>query len=249
MFRAVALAVLMGWVLAVPAGADYATGVRYWGRGDFTGAAGAFRPDAQAGNAEAQYMMGRLTSLGDGVPQDFVQAWVWFDRAARQGHSLATAARTSMEHILTPEQLALARTADQPRTASVAPVPPLQQLQQPVEGRTVVLVPRQGVVVSTGSARRSTTPARLVSPGPTVEGNLLASGDLPERVREVQRALMRAGYYSGPVDGALTPSTRQAIRTYQRGIGQPETGLLSTAMVEQLAEDDRIWADPQQAAR
>ncbi|MBC7952714.1 MAG: peptidoglycan-binding protein [Rhodospirillaceae bacterium] len=247
MFRPLAVAIVVSWAAMAPASADYGTGVRYWGHGDFTGAAREFMPAAQAGDGESQYMMGRLYSLGDGVPKDFVQAWVWFDRAARQGHSLAGEARDSMAHILTPDQLALARASGQP-VAAQAMVQP--QPQQPVEGRQVVLVPRQGVVASARkpAARK---PARLAAPGATAEGWLLASGDLTERVRQVQRSLMREGYYDGPADGTLAPVTRDAIRRYQRDVGLPQTGLLSTPMVEQLAQDDqiRMKSDQQQAAR
>lgn len=242
MFRPLAVAVVVSWAAMAPANADYAAGVRYWGRGDFTGAAREFLPAAQAGDVESQYMMGRLYSLGDGVPKDFVQAWVWFDSAASLGHSLAADARESMAHILTPDQLAQARGVAQPQPALAQAIQP----QQPVEGRQVVLVPRQGVV---GSAARK--PARLAAPGATAEGRLLASGDLTERVRQAQRSLMREGYYDGPADGTLAPATRDAFRRYQRDVGLPQTGLLSTPMVEQLAEDDqiRMKSDQQQAAR
>ncbi|MBC7906153.1 MAG: peptidoglycan-binding protein [Rhodospirillaceae bacterium] len=246
MFRPLALAVILGCALAAQARADYATGVRFWGHGDFTGAAREFLPAAQTGDAESQYMMGRLYSLGDGVPKDFVQAWVWFDRAARQGHSLAAEARESMAHILTPDQLAQARGVAQPALAQA--LPSQQRIEQPLEGRQVVLVPRQGVVAQPRPARN---PARLAAPGATVEGRLLASGDLTARLRQVQRSLIREGYYDGPADGALTVATRDAIRRYQRDVGLPQTGLLNTPMVEQLAQDDqiRIRSDQQQAAR
>lgn len=250
MFRRLAVAVVVGCAAVTPASADYINGVRFWGRGDFTDAAREFLPAAQAGDVEAQYMMGRLYSLGDGVPKDFVQAWVWFDRAARRGHSLAAEARDGMTQILTPDQLAQARASEQPGLAQ-APVaqPPLQlQPEQPVEGREVVLVPRQGVVASPRPVR---TPARMTAPGATAEGRLLASGDLTERVRQVQRSLMREGYFDGPADGTLAPATRDAIRRYQRDVGLPQTGLISAAMVKQLAQDDqiRMKSDQQQAAR
>ncbi|MBX9635391.1 MAG: peptidoglycan-binding protein [Magnetospirillum sp.] len=251
---ALGVVVFMGW--AAPAAADYGNGVRFWGRGDFAGAAREFLPAAQRGDAESQYMMGRLYSLGDGVPQDFVQAWVWFDRAARHGHALAAQARDAMAQVLTPGQQALAQASErppaQPSLVPPRPGPLAATPQEPVQGRAVVLVPRQGVVASARPPRRS--PARLVAPGATVEGHLLAAGDLTERVREVQLSLSHAGYYSGPLNGALAPATRQAIRDYQRDTGLPQTGLLSSRMVEQLAQSDqlladRIRADQQQAAR
>ena len=40
---------------------------------------------AKAGQAEAQYILGVLYYLGQGVPQDFVQAANWYRKAAEQG--------------------------------------------------------------------------------------------------------------------------------------------------------------------
>jgi hypothetical protein len=227
---------------AAPAAADYRSGVEAWGRGDFAAAARAFLPAAQAGDAESQYMMGRLYSLGDGVPRDFVQAWVWFDRAARQGHQLAAEARESMDHVLNAAQLAQAHALAVPPSLAQAP-PPLNTQQQaaaPPEAtdtaRAVVLVPRRGVVTTT-------TPARLTAHGPTDEGRVLAADDGPARIREVQRALRASGVYAGALDGVLGPATRAAIRADQRAHGESETGHLSARLLA------RAGADQQQAAR
>ena len=50
-----------------------------------------FGPLARAGNPDAQFYMGRLTSLGLGVPQDLAKATEWFRLAAQQGHVEAEA--------------------------------------------------------------------------------------------------------------------------------------------------------------
>lgn len=229
--RPLVLAILLPLLVPATVLADYRSGVRAWGHGDFATAAAAFLPAAQAGEPEAQYMMGRLYSLGDGVPRDFVQAWVWFDRAARQGHELAAEARQSMDQVLNAGQLAQARAqAVPPPPAAVPRPPPAVVATVPAAERPVVLVPRQSVA--------GAVPARLVAPGPTDEGRLAALGDLAERVRAVQHSLQVAGYYGGPLDGALGPATRQAIRAYQRDAGQPPTGRLTAQVVEELAAVD-----------
>lgn len=51
---------------------------------------------------------------------------------------------------------------------------------------------------------------------------------------DVQRALRRNGYYSGPVDGEIGPMTRSAIRAYQRDHDLRETGTITTALLERL---------------
>jgi hypothetical protein len=51
---------------------------------------------------------------------------------------------------------------------------------------------------------------------------------------DVQSALRRRGYYSGPVDGEIGPMTRSAIRAYQRDHDLRETGTITTALLERL---------------
>lgn len=126
---------------------DYQTGVRAWARGDYAAAAAAFQSAAEAGEPESQYMMGRLYSLGDGVPQDFVQAWLWFDRAARHGHAAAAEARDGLDHVLNAGQLALAHQLAMPPPSPVLPPPSSEVAAAPADaGRPVVLVPRRGTV-------------------------------------------------------------------------------------------------------
>lgn len=234
-FRALAaFCALAAW----PAAADYAAGVRAWGRSDFTTAAREFLPAAQAGDAEAQFMMGRLYALGDGVPTDWGQAWVWHDRAARQGHAEARVSRESMETILTPAQLAAARASVAPvQVASGIPVTtPALAVPPPPDNRQVVLVQRRGVIGP---------PASLSAPAATEEGRLLAAGNLAENIRLVQRRLNGAGYQAGPVDGVPGERTRQAIRAWQRSHGLNPSGIVT---VELLASLEAAETD-QQAAR
>lgn len=156
--RPFALLLLLLTVLSSRAAlGDYQTGVRAWGQGDYAAAAAAFLPAAEAGEPESQYMMGRLFALGDGVPRDFVQAWLWFDRAARQGHAQAAQSRAMLEHVLNPQQLALARQlAMPPASAQPAPAPspatPVREAPRMVESRAerpLLLVPRRGPVAVT----------------------------------------------------------------------------------------------------
>lgn len=160
--RPLALSVVLIVLLSRAALGDYQAGVRAWGHGDYAAAAAAFLPAAQAGEPESQYMMGRLYALGDGVPRDFVQAWLWFDRAARRGHGAAAEARAGLEHVLTPQQLALAQQVATPPVAPAAPMRALPEAPRPlpeapriVESgaeRPLVLVPRRGTVEGAPSA-------------------------------------------------------------------------------------------------
>jgi hypothetical protein len=52
--------------------------------------------------------------------------------------------------------------------------------------------------------------------------------------RRIQAALLRIGYYPGPVDGEFGPDTRAAIRRLQHELGDPLSGELTPAEVVQL---------------
>ena len=47
------------------------------------------RVDANAGDADAQVPLGIAYALGQGVPQDYVEAVSWYRKAADQGNVIA----------------------------------------------------------------------------------------------------------------------------------------------------------------
>ena len=49
----------------------------------------ACRVAAEAGHADAQYSLGYMYSMGEGVPQDYAEAAAWYHRAAEQGDTSA----------------------------------------------------------------------------------------------------------------------------------------------------------------
>ncbi|MBK9306541.1 MAG: sel1 repeat family protein [Nitrospira sp.] len=49
----------------------------------------AVQAQANQGDAEAQNSLGELYAKGMGMPQDYAQARVWYEKAAAQGHPLA----------------------------------------------------------------------------------------------------------------------------------------------------------------
>ncbi len=61
--------------------AAYQRGDAAYQRGDYATAIRELRPLAEQGVAEAQYSLGIMYGDGLGVPQDYVQAHMWFDLA------------------------------------------------------------------------------------------------------------------------------------------------------------------------
>ena len=58
-------------------------------RKDFATAIAMWRPLAEAGNAEAQTLLGAMYWSGEGVPRDHKEAAKWYLRAAEKGYARA----------------------------------------------------------------------------------------------------------------------------------------------------------------
>jgi TPR repeat protein len=85
--RAAALA--FGLLTAVPAAADFADGLAAYDAGDYRAALEAWRPLAEADNAEAQVALADLYASGALGAARPGQAAEWYRRAAEQGHAMA----------------------------------------------------------------------------------------------------------------------------------------------------------------
>jgi TPR repeat protein len=68
--------------LAMPAWTDFQDGLEAAQRGDFETAFREWQPLSEQGNAEAQFSLGFMYRRGDGVPQDYVQAHMWWRSSA-----------------------------------------------------------------------------------------------------------------------------------------------------------------------
>ena len=60
----------------------YLEGAAAYRRGDYATAIRELRPLAEQGNAAAQNILGFMYDVGKGVPQDYVQALMWYNLAA-----------------------------------------------------------------------------------------------------------------------------------------------------------------------
>ena len=75
--------------LSAPAGADFKTGLEAYKRGDYRASFGQWKPLAEAGNAPAQFNLGILYENGLGVAKDAIEAYRWYQKAARQDYGPA----------------------------------------------------------------------------------------------------------------------------------------------------------------
>ncbi len=72
-------------LVASPALADMKAAWDAYDRGDYQKAADLFRAEAEAGNADAQYMLGAIYNDGQIGPRDYATAARWYEKAASQG--------------------------------------------------------------------------------------------------------------------------------------------------------------------
>ena len=77
-------------VAPAPSRADFAAGLKAYDAGNFKTAMKEWLPLAQAGDAEAQFRVGRLYDVGEGVPPDGKSAVYWYEKAQVQGNLKAT---------------------------------------------------------------------------------------------------------------------------------------------------------------
>ena len=60
-----------------------------------------------------------------------------------------------------------------------------------------------------------------------------------DQIREVQRALLRQGYYAGSVDGNFGPKTERALRQFQKAQQLPVTGKIGGVSRDQIRKVQR----------
>jgi TPR repeat protein len=78
-----AMVIALGWQSAAMAG--FAEGATAYNAKNYAVALKEIRPLAQAGNADAEHLMGLMYYMGRGVPQDYKTALEWHRKAALQG--------------------------------------------------------------------------------------------------------------------------------------------------------------------
>ncbi len=89
---------------------DLKKGLAAYKKGDYETALREWRPLAEAGHSGAQYNLGFNYVQGKGVPKDLVQAYFWFDLAARQDKAIAKQLRDGVAQKMTKEQVTEAQT-------------------------------------------------------------------------------------------------------------------------------------------
>jgi len=102
------LTVLFGSV-GISAGADLQKGWTAYQSGNFATALREWRPLAEKGNADAQYLVGGMYATGQGVIRDWVFAHMWGNLAASNGNENGGKLREIAAKNMTPADLSTAQ--------------------------------------------------------------------------------------------------------------------------------------------
>ena len=106
---ALMLAMLLSMVLVGATGramaADLAKGTAAYEAGDYATAVQERRPLAKAGHAESQFNLGLIYGMRQGVPQDYIAAYMWLNLAASNGITRAISARFLARRLLSQAEI------------------------------------------------------------------------------------------------------------------------------------------------
>jgi len=109
MKRAAFLCVTALVLITSVARADFEDGVKAARQGDYATALKEWKLLAEQGHASAQYNLGVMYANGQGVPQDYIQAHMWWNLSAAQGDKDAVHNRDIVASKMSPERIAEAQ--------------------------------------------------------------------------------------------------------------------------------------------
>ena len=99
------LACLLALFTLAASTADFGSAMGLYQKGDYPAAMKEFTALAGQGDADAQLILGDMYAQGQGVAQDNVQAYKWYEIAARNGAQGAPAARDKLKSKMSAEDV------------------------------------------------------------------------------------------------------------------------------------------------
>ncbi|MFQ5785338.1 MAG: peptidoglycan-binding protein [Alphaproteobacteria bacterium] len=190
---------------------------RAYGDRDFAAADEICRPLADAGLADAQFVLGMMRRNGDGLARDYARAAIWFVRAAEQGHAEARFNLGAMYHygVGLPQNRVEAWAWYDLAVAA---------------GHAEAAVARDFVAQRMGATELAQAQARARVLGGGTAATAATPEPSPTLIAGVQKRLAALGFTPGPADGVMGAKTRSAIRTFQQRQGLAVDGEPSEAL-------------------
>jgi peptidoglycan hydrolase-like protein with peptidoglycan-binding domain len=203
----------VGLVLADRVVAGYEEGATAYSWREYPTALRELEPLARGGDWRAQALLAQMYRDGNGVAQDNIRAYYWFDRAAAGGDAESALARETLAARMTSAEIDEARRLGDP-------APPID-----TRADAISTEPPTPAVEPDPARADMAQPVQLAQGPDRLD---------PSSVRDLQWQLAVHGYDPGPADGAAGPSTRAAIRDYQADAGLPVDGRPTRALLDHL---------------
>ena len=89
MLKRLLTACFVVWMAGAAMAGPYEDATDAYMRGDYTTALRLMRPLAEQGDAAAQFDLGKMYRMGQGLPQDYAEAAKWYRKAAERGYAAA----------------------------------------------------------------------------------------------------------------------------------------------------------------
>ncbi|MCE7887345.1 MAG: hypothetical protein DYH13_07575 [Alphaproteobacteria bacterium PRO2] len=199
---------------------------------------------ADLGHPEAQYNLGIAYIEGVGVPYDPFKANAYFEKAASQGimeaaYNLGLIYENGLLGKPQPEEaLVWYKTAADKGSPEAKAA-----LEQLAKTLNIGVDEINKMVDDVREDREATSPPTPVAPAPREETRSDVAPPPPGNDRavlaQIQEHLVGIGLYPGPADGADSPLSQDAIRTYQKLNGMDVDGEASAALLVHMLSEDK----------
>lgn len=169
-----------------------------------------FERAADFGLRDSQFNLAILYKNGLGVANSPIQAFKWFDIAARNGDAEAARRRDALKTEMTAQAISAAERLSANHTGSL-PSPEANRVAQTAAAQPVPSVATRPALTSNTQARSQAS-----------------------KVRRAQQLLAKLGYNTGTPDGRMGPNTQAALRRFEARIGLVPQGKLTDPLLNEL---------------
>ncbi|HVK89794.1 MAG TPA: peptidoglycan-binding protein [Mycoplana sp.] len=209
---------------------------------DLDKARGLYEQAAKQGNASAMHNLAVLLATGGGKAPDLAAAAEWFKKAAELG------VRDSQFNLAVLYARGNGVTTDFEEAYKWFAIAARDGDRDAAEKRDEVANAMKPEQLSSAKAKLETWKEQPLDDKANAvdlpdewagKGTKTASVDMKKAIRNIQAILNNNGFQAGAPDGELGPRTVQAIKAFQKSVGQPETGRIDDKLVNELLKRNK----------
>ncbi|MCV3739443.1 peptidoglycan-binding protein [Rhizobium sp. TRM96647] len=197
---------------------------------------------ARQGNANASHNLAVLLATGGGKAPDYAAAAEWFKKAAELGvrdsqfnlailYARGNGVKQDLEESYKWFAIA-ARDGDRDAAEKRDEVANAMKPEQLADAKARLDLWKQQPLDD--KANSTDLPDEWVG-----KGTKTASVDMKKAIRNIQAILNNNGFNAGSPDGTMGPKTVDAIKAFQKSIGQSETGKIDDKLINELLKRNK----------